>query len=201
MALYATIHSSNHAGQSPSTRAKHRPFPTTNHVSSKHSPLSDNEARLSDTSLSFTHRALLVTHHFLSPFTQSLVPIAQSYSMEPTPLSNTAPHPVMENTRRIWSAAAGFGDFDADSHFHRIHRLRRQPNQTTTTPTTRFFVFYYALCTLNYLFLVLRPQSFRLLPKHLQDFKQRRFQVIRGRRQIRRRFQPKIQAAQEIFGI
>jgi hypothetical protein len=54
--------------------------------------------------------------------------------MEPTHLSNTAPHPVMENTRGIWSAVAGIGEFGEKTinshfhhfhHYHGIHRLRR----------------------------------------------------------------------------
>jgi hypothetical protein len=63
-------------------------------------------------SWSFTHYSLLITHYFPT--------------MEPTHLSNTTPHPVMENTRRIWSAAAGFGDygdFNTDSHSHRYHHF------------------------------------------------------------------------------
>jgi hypothetical protein len=44
MSVYATIHSSNHAGLSTPSRAKHRLFPTTSRLSRKHSPLSDNHA-------------------------------------------------------------------------------------------------------------------------------------------------------------
>jgi hypothetical protein len=80
-------------------------------------------------------------------------------SMKLTHLSNTAPSPSMENTRRIWSAAAGIGEFgDSDTvfhfhhshHFHRIHRLRRQQNRTTTTTTTTSslaFTLYFVLGT------------------------------------------------------
>jgi hypothetical protein len=88
----------------------------------------------------------------------TLLVFTQYRSMEPRHLSNTAPLPIMENTRGIWSPAAGYGEFGDFTmlfhfhHFHRIHRLRRQQNRTTTTTTTtRFFVFYSALCTLNFL--------------------------------------------------
>jgi hypothetical protein len=147
--VYATSYSSKHAGQSPSTPAMHGLFPTTNRVSRKHSPLSDNCASLSDSSLSFTLHSVLCTLHYI---------------MELTHLSNTAPPPSVENTRRIWSAATGIGEFGGGvtvfhfrhfHHSHRIHRLRRQQNRTTT-PTTRF-IFYSALCTLYLFYCVPSP--------------------------------------------
>jgi hypothetical protein len=116
-------------------------------------------------SLSTQHFALSTI--FCLP-TQSLVLIAQSCSMEPTHLSNTAPPPVMENERRIWSAAAGFGECGDNAtvfhfhQFHRIYRLRRQQNPTTTTtPTTRFILLLVPHTSLlvTVFYLVLSPAS------------------------------------------
>jgi hypothetical protein len=48
--------------------------------------------------------------------------------MKPTHLSNTAPFPTMENTRGIWSTAAGIGAYGDDGkvfHFHHCHHCQR----------------------------------------------------------------------------
>jgi hypothetical protein len=190
LSIYATIYSSNGAGQSTPIPAKHGLFPTTNRVSRKHPLLSNNRASLSDSSLPFTHASLLVTFLAQYPGILSAKPTPTAatsrlfwkletgnwkphfvfhsslltFSLEPTHLSNTALHPIMETTRGIWSAAAGVGDFGEFAtdfhyhHFHRIHRLRRQPNRTTTTtPTTSFFGFYSALSFLSPKSCVLSP--------------------------------------------
>jgi hypothetical protein len=48
MAVYTTNYSSNHAGIIDTYRAEHGFFPTTNRLSRKHHPLSDNRRLLSD---------------------------------------------------------------------------------------------------------------------------------------------------------
>jgi hypothetical protein len=57
MAVYTTIHSSNHAGIIDTSRAEHGLFPTTSWVSRKHHPLSDIHPSISDKALAFNRNA------------------------------------------------------------------------------------------------------------------------------------------------
>jgi hypothetical protein len=100
IAVYATIYSSNHAGQSPSTGTKQRPFPTTSRVSRKHPTPSSIPAHLSDTLLLFTRHSLLVTHHFLLLSTQHFVLSTVLWNPRIFPIPPSIP---------LWKTHGGFG--------------------------------------------------------------------------------------------
>jgi hypothetical protein len=68
MAVYTTIHSSNHAGAIDTSRAEHALFPTTSRLSRKHHPLSDNHSCISDKTLAFNRNASCVTIKARFPF-------------------------------------------------------------------------------------------------------------------------------------
>jgi hypothetical protein len=83
---------------------RHLPF--THPFPSPQMTISDTHSSFQETTPPVQHSRLL-TDNSLS-FTKSLVLRTQSYSMEPTHLSNTAHFPVMENTRGIWSALSRY---------------------------------------------------------------------------------------------
>jgi hypothetical protein len=68
MAVYTTFQSSNHARIIDTSRAEHALFPTTNCVSGKHHPLSDNHACISDKALAFNRNASCVMIKERFPF-------------------------------------------------------------------------------------------------------------------------------------
>jgi hypothetical protein len=179
MAVYATIHSSNHAGQSTPGRTKHGFFPTTSRISRKHSPcpittpryqtllrhgnysqlpprsLPSRQSAGTAAKICHFHPILAAAKHLFSGNCICILLSTQNsaLSMEPTHLSNTALHPTMENERGIWSVAAGFGEFGDDKmifHFHHSYHFHRCHRiHRLRRQPRQAFGFHSVLCTLH----------------------------------------------------
>jgi hypothetical protein len=171
LSVYATIYSSTHAGQAPSTPAKHSLFrqPAVGYAVQETPPFSDNPARISDTLLSFTQFSALSTLY-------SRTAIILNRRRHPHPHGSSGGLPCKTScfTSFFTAHLAGFRHENrfsatksarvsliAAGSAHPCHRrhcrqggnrrhacgaslsayCRQQNRTTTTTSTTRVFVF------------------------------------------------------------